>query len=204
LSLFYKLAYRLGFAPWEKAATHPAAVRQINALFDREEHGQSPPYGAVLDLGCGRGHWSIVLAQRGWQVTGIDLEPRALTAAKARAAEAGVPVQFLHGDITALRSAGVASGVRLVWDFGTVHGLPDAARATVGREITALAAPNATLLLLAWAPGRRGPLPRGASRQDLEQAFPAWHVVAEEPFDTPGLRGPLRNVDPRIYRLQRA
>jgi hypothetical protein len=134
LSLFYKLAYRLGFAPWEKAATHPAAVRQINALFDREERGQSPPYGAALDLGCGRGHWSIVLAQRGWQVTGIDLEPRALTAAKGRAAEAGVPVAFLHGDITALRSAGVASGIRLVWDFGTIHGLPDAARATDGKS----------------------------------------------------------------------
>lgn len=203
MSLFYTVAYWLGYTPWEEAATHPPAARHITALFDREEQGRQPPYGRALDLGCGRGQWSIVLAQRGWQVTGIDRVERAVNAARERAGEAGTKVRFVRGDITALRAAGVDSGFQLVWDFGTVHSLTSAQRTAVGREISALAAYDATILMLAWAPGRRSPLPRGASRQDIEGAFAAWKVVDEAPFDSTGLPWFLRNVDPRIYRLRR-
>lgn len=45
--------------------------------------------------------------------------------------------------------------------------------------------PGATLLM-AWAAGRRGPLPRGASRDDIEAAYPEWTVIAGEPFDVTG------------------
>ena len=93
---------------------------------------------------------------------------------------------------------------RLVWDFGTVHGLTDAQRRAVGEGVSALAADDAAILLLAWAPGRRGPLPRGLSRRDVEEAFAGWKVTDEEPFDVTGLPRPLRNVDPRVYRLRRA
>jgi SAM-dependent methyltransferase len=204
MGLFYSLAYRLGFTPWEAAATHPAAARHIAALFEREERGRQPPYGPALDLGCGRGHWSVVLAQRGWQVTGVELVSRAVGAARERARAAGVQVDFVQGDITALRAAGVGTAFRLVWDFGVVHGLaPEQVRA-VGREVTGITAGDATVLILAWAPGRRGPLPRGVSRGEIEAAFPDWRVTEEEPFDATGLPGPLRNVDPRVYRLRRA
>lgn len=59
MSIFYRVAYRLGFVPWEHAATHPPAVRHVEALFAREEHGRRPPYGRALDLGCERrtGRW---------------------------------------------------------------------------------------------------------------------------------------------------
>lgn len=43
MSLFYTAAYSLGFAPWEKAATHPPAARHIDALFEHEEQGRCPP-----------------------------------------------------------------------------------------------------------------------------------------------------------------
>jgi SAM-dependent methyltransferase len=203
MSLFYTVAYWLGFAPWERAASHPPAARHIMALFDREEQGRRPPYGRALDLGCGRGHWSVVLAQRGWQVTGVDLVPKAVNAARKRARDAGLEVEILEGDVTALREVGVGSGFRLVWDFGTMHGLTQAQRQAVGREISALAADDATVLMLAWAPGRRGPLPRGASRLEIEEAFAGWKVTDEEPFDATGLPGPLGSVDPRVYRLRR-
>ncbi len=39
-------------------------------------------YRKVLDLGCGRGRHSITLAQRGYQVTGIDLSNKAIEKAK--------------------------------------------------------------------------------------------------------------------------
>lgn len=203
MSLFYRISYAVGLAPWEAAASHPPAAAHIAALFDREEAGREPPFGPALDLGCGSGHWAVELARRGWQVTGIDIVPKAVARARQRAKEAGVELRLIEGDVTALRAAGVGSGFRLIWDFGTFHGLAPAQRAAAGREIAAVAAPDATVLMLAWAPGRRWPLPRGASRADIEVAFPDWRVADEEPFDVSGLPPPLRRVNPRCYRLRR-
>jgi SAM-dependent methyltransferase len=204
MSWFYTVAYWLGMTPWEHAAAHPPAARHILALFEREEQGHEPPYGRALDLGCGRGHWTVTLAQRGWQVTGVELVPKAVHAARARASAAGVEVQIVQGDVTALRDAGVGSGFRLVFDFGTVHGLTRHQRLAVGREVSEVAADEATVLMLAWAPGHRGPLPRGASREELEEAFAGWTVTDDEPFDVTGLPRPLRSANPRIYRLRRS
>lgn len=203
MSLFYRLAYRLGFTPWENAASHPPAARHITTLFEREEEGRQRPFGRALDLGCGTGIWSVALARRGWQVTGVELVAKAARAARKRASDAGVDVRIVEGDVTALGESGIGSGFRLVWDFGTSHGLTQAQRRAVARGLDALTADDATFLMVAWAPGRRGPLPRGASRSELEEAFGGWSVIAEEPFDASGLPAPLRNVDPRVYRLRR-
>jgi hypothetical protein len=83
--------------------------------------------------------------------------------------------------------------------------LTDEQRAAMGREVTAVAAPGATLLMVAWAPGRRGPLPRGASRGDIEAAYPEWEVIDEESIDLSELLlyKIARKADPRIYRLRR-
>jgi hypothetical protein len=105
--------------------------------------------------------------------------------------------------VTALRATGVGSGFRLVLDFGTVHGLTRAQREAVGREVSAVAAADAALLMYAAAPGRRGPLPRGASRDEIEAAYPEWRVIDEDPFDVSGAPGPFRHADPRWYRLRR-
>jgi SAM-dependent methyltransferase len=201
VSAFYKIAYRFHFTPWERAArTHGY---MINALLDREEAEREPPYGYALDLGCGTGLWTVELARRGWDVLGIENVPRAVTAARARAERAGVQARFIQGDVTALRTAGVGFGFRLLLDLGCFHGLTNEQRAAMGREVTAVADIDAALLILVWAPGRRGPLPRGASREDLESAFPEWKVVADDALDVAALPGLLKNVDPRCYRLRR-
>jgi 2-polyprenyl-3-methyl-5-hydroxy-6-metoxy-1,4-benzoquinol methylase len=48
----------------------------------------------VLDLGCGTGSLSVVLASLGCSVTGIDLSPAMIAQAKAKAAIARFPIQF--------------------------------------------------------------------------------------------------------------
>lgn len=146
---------------------------------------------------------SVELAQRGWQVTGVEIVPKALRAARQRVQEGGVEVQLLRGDVTALRAAGTGSGFRFVLDFGCFHGLKDKERAAMGREVSAVTVPGATMLMIAWAPGHRGPLPRGASRAEIEAAFPEWKTIGEDRLPVSALPGPLRNVDPRVYRLRR-
>jgi len=206
VSLFYKVAYRLGFTPWEEASGDEETAAKVTEWFDREESGREPPYGRALDLGCGGGLWAIELARRGWEVVGVDMVPKALSTARERAHEAGVEVRLLQGDVPSLRAAGVGDGFRLVWDFGTVHGLTPAQRQAVGREVSAVAAPDASVVMLAWTPGRRGPLPRGASRADIEKVYAGWKVTDEDAADVsgPNVPRPVRNAKPRWYRLVRA
>lgn len=47
-------------------------------------------YHAILDLGCGRGRHSHDLAQRGYEVTGIDLSPAAIETAREKAEQLGL------------------------------------------------------------------------------------------------------------------
>jgi SAM-dependent methyltransferase len=202
MSLFYKFQYLVGMTPWERMPSLPIGEQAV-ALLDREESGRKPPFGRALDLGCGKGFWSVRLAQRGWQVTGIDIVPKAVRLARERARQAGVEGRFVKGSITALSAAGVASGFRLILDFGVVHGLsPEQVRA-VAREVTAVATEEATLLMYAFSPGRRGPLPRGISRQEIEQAYGGWTITDEEAFDLTGAPIFVQKAHPRFYRLRR-
>jgi SAM-dependent methyltransferase len=201
----YELAYRMGFHPWEDLAEHPPFAAKLLELVAREEDGREPPFGPALDLGCGSAVWGVRLAQRGWQVTGVDIVEKALRRASERIAEAGVQMHLVHGDVTALRQADVGSAFRLVLDTGTFHGLTDAQRVAMGREVSGIAAPDATLLLDCFAPRRRGPLPRGASRTDVQRAFPGWEVTDVEIADTePDPLARLFKFDERFYRLRRA
>ncbi len=200
----WRFAYAIGFHPWEDAATDPAFVQKACELFAREEQERKPPYGPALDLGTGSAIWGIELAKRGWQVTGIDIVEKALVRARDRVQKAGVQMRLVHGDVTALRAADIGSGFQLMLDTGTFHDLNTAQREAMGREIGAVASPNATLLLLVW-PKRRRPLIRGASCSEIEAAFPGWKVINVEPshFRLPKILDIVLRPDEHWYRLRR-
>lgn len=204
MSLAYRILYAIGFTPWEQMAD-PGIAKQIGDLFAREEEGREAPFGTALDLGCGSGIWAVELARRGWQVTGVDFVPKALRRARERAEESDVQLRLLQGDVTDLRSAQVGSGFQLLLDFGCFHDeLSDEQRKAEGGEATAAAAPGATLLLMAWKPGRRGPLPRGANSEEIQAAFPEWKLIDEVPLHLPPpAPGYVRRAEPRYYRLRR-
>lgn len=200
----YSLAYAIGFHPWEGLAEHPPFAGKLLDLVAHEEDGYGPPYGSALDLGTGSAVWGVALAKRGWEVTGIDVVEKALRRARERIEAAGVEMRLVFGDVTGMREAGVGSGFRLLLDTGTFHGLGDAQRVGMGREVSAVAAPDATLILDCFQPGHRGPLPRGASREDVERAFPEWQITDVEVADTePDPIARLFRFDERFYRLRR-
>ena len=202
MSLFYRFQYLVGMTPWERMPSLPIGQQAV-ALLDREERRREPPYGRALDLGCGTGFWSVRLAQRGWEVTGVDIVPKALRSARARARDAGVEAKFVKGSVTALTATGIGSGFRLILDFGVVHGLsPEHVRA-VSREVTAVTTKDATLLMYAFSPGSRGPLPRGISREEIENAYAEWMITDEEAFDLTRAPRFVQKACPRFYCLRR-
>jgi SAM-dependent methyltransferase len=202
----YRLAYTLGFHPWEDAEHHTPFLERFASLLDAEEGGHQSPHGSALDLGCGSGIWGVKLAQRGWQVTGVDNVAKALRRAEQRVREDGVEMQLVEGDVTALSTSGVGSGFRLILDTGTFHGLAPDQRKAMARELTAIAGDDATVLLVAWQPRRRGPFPHGASMAEIERAFDGWNVSDEGPshFKAPTPIELLLKPDERWYRLRRA
>jgi len=201
----YRLAYSLGFHPWEDAAADPPFAEKISEMFAREEGGREPPYGRALDIGTGSGIWGIELVKRGWEVTGIDIVDKALARGQERAREANIDMRFIQADVTALEQAGIDDSFRLVLDTGTFHDFNDAQRKAMGRGITAVASPEATVLLLVW-PKRRRPLIRGANRDEVEEAFPGWTITHVEPshFRLPKPLQLLLRPDEHWYRLRRA
>lgn len=52
----------------------------------------------VADLGCGTGTISVLLAEHGYDVAGVDLSPRMVERAHAKADAAGCSIQFHVGD----------------------------------------------------------------------------------------------------------
>lgn len=200
----YRLAYALGFHPWEDLAEHPPFADKLLELVGREEKGREDPYGPALDLGTGSGVWGVRLAKRGWKVTGVDFVEKALGRARQRAERERVEVRLVLGDVTALSEIGIGSGFRLLLDTGTFHGLNDLEREAMGREVSAVAGSDATVILDCFAPRRRGPLPRGASRADVEQAFPDWAITDVEVADSePDPIARLFKFDEHFYRLRR-
>src|SRR5688572_8253320 len=54
----------------------------------------------ILDIGCGTGSLSVVLAGLGHKVTGIDLSPSMISLAQAKAATQGFQIEFHVMDAT--------------------------------------------------------------------------------------------------------
>jgi SAM-dependent methyltransferase len=105
----YRLAYAIGFHPWEDAAADPPFVAKATQMLDREERGRHSPYGRALDLGTGSAIWGIELAKRGWRVTGVDLVEKALRRAHIRVNSEGVEMKLVRGDVTALAARALAT-----------------------------------------------------------------------------------------------
>ncbi|RPJ53672.1 MAG: class I SAM-dependent methyltransferase [Methanobacteriota archaeon] len=69
-----------------------------DALVGLVDRGIVPP-GRAIDLGCGVGNYAIYLAGRGFDMTGVDVSPTAITIARQNAKRKGVAVHFLVADI---------------------------------------------------------------------------------------------------------
>jgi SAM-dependent methyltransferase len=92
------------------AATYDAVYGEKNYAGECEAVGKliarfgDGKIRSLLDLGCGTGRHAVLLAGRGFDVTGVDRSEAMLARAQQRAREAGASVEFRHGDIRSYSS----------------------------------------------------------------------------------------------------
>jgi SAM-dependent methyltransferase len=168
----FRVFYRIGFTPWDG---HPIA-QNLRDLVEGTSDTPALPAGPALDLGCGTGDASIYLAQHGWKVTGVDFVPKALGRARAKAAN--LSINFVQADVTQLSNAGIGADFQLIVDNGCLHNMSDDDRDAYVREVSAVAAPDARLLIVAFLPGGRFGV-RGVEPAEMERRFAAgWTLLS--------------------------
>ena len=67
--------------------------------------------GQILDLACGAGRLAVMLAQNGYQVSGVDLSEEMLALAEMHAREANLAIPFMQGNMLDLSALGQYSAV---------------------------------------------------------------------------------------------
>lgn len=134
---------------------------------------QPAPPAKILDIGCGTGSLSLVLAEQGYKVHGIDLSPKMVALARAKADKAGLAINFEVMDAAEPKFPGQSfTGIvcrHVLWM------LPDVA--AVLQTWTNLLQPGAKVLLVEgfWHMGG------GLHAEELLTAIPSvWQNVAVE------------------------
>jgi SAM-dependent methyltransferase len=107
------------------------------------------PGSRVLDVACGSGNLAVPAAQKGANVTGVDIATNLLEQARERATSSGLSIQFDEGDAE-----------QLPYDDGsfdtvvTMFGAMFAPRPElVAKELTRVCRPGGRIAMANWTPG---------------------------------------------------
>lgn len=165
--------------PWESGRPSTILVEalhtdpQLQALLPSAAGAARP---RAIELGCGSGQCSVYLAERGFDVVGVDVVSAALALAGRLAIERGVKdhVHWLAEDVFQLLApeAALASRFDLLFDLQCFHILRQQGEAALVQVMAGLVRPGGFLLCVTGSseePSDRGP-PR-LTRDEIEGAF---------------------------------
>lgn len=170
----YRTMYRFGVTPWDNEQIPSELTRRI------EGPGGLRP-GVALDLGCGTGGHATYLADHGWEVTGIDVVPRAIARARSRSDKVRWEVADLTGESIMPVQDHLRGRVILILDVGCLHGLSDSGRVSWGETVNAVAASGASMLIRAISSRTQKSVgPRGIDPEDVARLLgEAWVQVGD-------------------------
>jgi SAM-dependent methyltransferase len=130
--------YAEGFTPWDTGVPEPLLVQMVaSGLL---------PTGRALDVGCGTGTNAIWLAERGYEVFGVDVAQLAIDKARTKL-RSGTRCSFETLDVLVDRPDG--GPFQLVFDRGCFHAFDEPAdRAKLAEQVAAVLAPDGVWLSL--------------------------------------------------------
>ncbi len=165
--------YHDGPAPWDTGRPQPAVVRLASG---------GGFAGAVLDAGCGTGENALHVAALGLPVLGVDVAETALAAARAKADDRGIEVEFAPAD--ALHLERLARRFDTVLDCGLFHTFDGDERPEYVASLASVIGHDGTLYVLCFSDEGPDTGPHPVSQEELTAAFNpgnGWHVAAIAP-----------------------
>jgi ubiquinone/menaquinone biosynthesis C-methylase UbiE len=171
MGFFRKALFNLWYfhrPPWDSGISPPELMEFI----------QTCRPGRALDLGCGTGTNIITLAKNGWQVTGVDFAPRAISIARRKIQAAEVTAELHVADVTHLE--GIDGPFDFVLDLGCFHGLQSDEKASYLRQLQRVCAPHAMWLLYGFFKeddATRGP---GMVSKDIGEILSSFELVSRQ------------------------
>jgi len=149
--------------PWDIGRPQPAFVELVRA-------GELN-MGGVLDVGCGTGENALYLAEKGFSVVGVDLSTRAIDAAKAKATERKLKVDFRIANALSLdfKNGYFDNAI----DSGLFHTFNDNDRVDFASEIALVLKPDGRYFMLCFSdkePTNWGG-PRRITKEEIETTF---------------------------------
>lgn len=184
--MFWDEAYK-GTPPWDVG--HPQSA------FEGLIKSGEIKLGRALDIGCGRGDNSIMLAMSGCDVTGIDIVKSAISDAKEKAIERRVKVNFVVGDVLQMDRLFRKDEFDVIIDSGLFHTMTDEERPVFARQVHRVLKKDGKYFMLCFSdkePDGYGP--RRVSKAEIESTFtPLFSIdyIKDATFDSlfgPGSR----------------
>lgn len=161
--------YRTTTPPWVIGEPQPAIV-------DLERAGLIG--GKVLDIGCGTGEHTILLARLGYDVLGIDFAPEAIEKARRNAAAKDVSARFAVADAMNLPDE---PRYDTIVDSALFHIFDDTDRPKYVASLHNACRPGGVVHVLALSDAGRGFGPQ-VSGQTIRDAFAdGWELESLEP-----------------------
>jgi ubiquinone/menaquinone biosynthesis C-methylase UbiE len=164
-----------GIADWYDAEFQPAPLG--GEAWELLTRLLGEANGSLLDVGCGTGSHAAALAERGWDVTGVDVSEDMLRRARERG------VRTVHADATSLPLEAATFDAAI--SVFTNTDLDDLA--AVVREIVRVLRPGAPLVYLAVHPCFVGPHSVYDPETGVPELHPGWYRHVGRYSEAPGI-----------------
>ena len=174
-----------GTPPWDIGRPQPAFVELADTCAID---------GAVLDVGCGTGENTLMLAERGHDVLGVDTAETAIDRAREKARERGLDAEFRVHDAYELATLG--RQFETIIDSGLFHVLVRDDPERYAASLRSALRSGGRLFVLGFDERDVGQGP-GVSKTAIRETFSdGWHVesIEESTFETTGVENHKRRA----------